>query len=64
MSTIVGDYDQRVRVTTNGDRIFFDLKEIANEKRHIYSCKTDGTDLVRVVDGSTVNGWVPMHAAY
>jgi len=64
MSSIVGDYDQRVRISPNGQRVFFDLEEIANQKRHIYSCNLDGSNLTKIIDGSTINGWVTMQGAY
>jgi hypothetical protein len=65
MTGIVGDYDQRVRISPDGQKVFFDLQEISNNKRHIYSCNIDGSNLVKIIDGNAINnGWVTMQAAY
>lgn len=63
MSSIVGDYDQRVSISPDGTKVFFDLEEITTLKRHIYSCNIDGTNLTKVINGNGVSS-VAMHAAY
>lgn len=44
--------DSDVTISPDGQRIFFGMSETATGNTHIYSCKLDGTNLTKVVDGS------------
>ena len=46
-----GDGD--VRLSPNGQKVFFTSTQISNGSTHIFSCNIDGTGLVRIIDGTS-----------
>jgi len=47
------DLDSDPTISPDGQRIFFGMKETSTGSTHIYSCKSDGSNLIKVVDGNT-----------
>jgi hypothetical protein len=52
------DLDSDVTVTPDGQRIFVGMKESSTGATHIYSYGLDGTNPIKVVDGSTTDLFV------
>jgi hypothetical protein len=47
------DLDSDPTISPDGQRIFFGMRETSTGSTHIYSCKSDGSNLIKVVDGNT-----------
>ena len=46
-----GDGD--VRLSPNGQKVFFTSTQFSNSTTHIFSCNIDGTGLIRIIDGTS-----------
>jgi hypothetical protein len=44
------------RLSPDGQKVFFGVKENSINRVHIYSCKIDGTNAIRVIDGTNTFG--------
>jgi len=58
--------EQHIRLSPNGQTIFFDLRETAGNKSHIFSSKIDGTSVTKVIDGigTTQGSFITIQGAY
>jgi len=51
-ATLVLNDENGTRLSPDGQLIFFTVKELATGLNHIYSCKIDGSNLKKVIDGA------------
>ncbi len=45
--------DGEVKMSPDGQKIFFTSLQFSNSTTHIFSCNADGTNLTKIVDGSS-----------
>jgi hypothetical protein len=48
-----GPGDGEVKLSPNGQKIFFTSLQTSNSTSHIFACNIDGTSLTRIIDGSS-----------
>jgi hypothetical protein len=48
-----GPGDGEVKLSPNGQKIFFTSLQTSNSTTHIFACNIDGTSLTRIIDGSS-----------